>query len=160
MESLNLPTFSYRIRRTKEKDYIFDLCRKKYVRLTPEEWVRQHMIHYLVRDLNYPISLIKLELPIEYGRLCKRIDMLVSGRGDASPLMLIECKASNQKIYQTHFAQVAAYNLILRAPFITVSNGVQHFCFKIDIKNGTYSLLKKIPFFEDLVDHTAHASAK
>ena len=150
MNVIHFASFSKRIKQINNKDYIFDNTRKKYVRCRPEEWVRQRILEYLVQQLGYPRCLITLEENIKYGSLHKRIDILIRDRYRATPLMLIECKAPHYKINQKHFDQIAMYNTALKAPFITLTNGLHQVCFKMNQSNNQYNLLTKLPFFNDL----------
>lgn len=144
MHPLNLPTYKFRIKSTKNKYVIFDIVRKKYVSLTPEEWVRQHFIHFLIEEKNYPISLIAIEKQVIINNLMKRTDILVFNT-KGIPHIVIECKAPSIKISQDTFDQIARYNLKLNANFLIVSNGLEHFYCKMDFKNEAYIFLKTIP---------------
>lgn len=143
--------FSNNIVHKNNKPYVFDKLRKKYVRFTPEESVRQHMVYYLIDTLGYPRSLIRLEETIAYGDLYKRVDILIRDNIKAQPIMLIECKASYHKINQTHLDQLAMYNQTIQAPFIVLTNGLCQVCFAINREKHTYRLLTTIPFFTTLV---------
>lgn len=144
MQSLNLPTFKFKIKNTKNKYAIFDIIRKKYVSLTPEEWVRQHIIHYLIEEKNYPISLIAIEKKITINNLTKRTDILVyNTRG--LPDIIVECKAPSIKISQSTFDQISRYNLNLNANYLMVSNGLNHYYCKTDLKKEQLIFLNDIP---------------
>lgn len=147
MDKLNLPEFECKIEKLNDKLVIFDFIRKKYVVLTPEEWVRQHFVHFLVTRFHYPKSLIRLEGGLRYNTLARRSDIVVYDRR-AKPYMIIECKAASVNISQKVFKQVAAYNKTLGANFIVVTNGLVHFCCEIDHVNGNYQFLDAIPSFE------------
>ena len=149
MYRLNLPTFDMKIQRKDEKTYIFDFLRKKYVALTPEEWVRQHFTHYLVNDLNYPSGLLANEIQIRIGNTVKRCDTIVYGNS-LQALMIVEYKAPNVDISQRVFDQVSRYNMALHVDYLTVSNGLQHYCCKMDYENHTYKFLQQIPCFQEL----------
>lgn len=151
MNIVHFSSFIKKVKQIKNKDYVFDTVRKKYVCYKPEEWVRQYMVQYLIEKLGYPRCLITLEENIKYGSLYKRVDILIRSRGKATPLMLIECKASHYKINQKHLDQIAMYNTTLKAPFISLTNGSHHFCFKINRLNNHYILLDKIPFFSKII---------
>ena len=144
MEALNLPTYKFKIKSRENKLFIYDIVRKKYVSLTPEEWVRQHIIHYLINDKNYPISLIAIEKKLIINKLSKRTDILVfTSKG--TPNIIVECKAPSVKINQNSFDQIARYNLKLAANYLIVSNGLNHyFCF-MDIEKEQYVFLENIP---------------
>ena len=144
MQQLNLPTYKFRIKSTKNKYVIFDIIRKKYVSLTPEEWVRQHFIHYLIEEKNYPISLIAIEKKITINKLTKRPDIIVFNT-EGLPHIIVECKATSIKISQNVFDQIARYNLNLNANYLVVTNGLNHFFCKMDFENEKYVFLEGIP---------------
>lgn len=146
MQPLNLPTYKFRIKSNENKFSIFDIIRKKYVVLTPEEWVRQHMIHYLMEEKDYPLSLIAIEKKLTINKLTKRTDILVFNT-DGLPEIIVECKAPSVKITQASFDQIARYNLKLKANFLIVTNGLEHFYCKMDFKNEKYIFLENIPNF-------------
>lgn len=146
MQALNLPDFKCDLRRMAENTTIFDTIRKKHVILTPEEWVRQHFVNYLVNHLFYPKSLIKLEGGLSFNSLKKRSDILVYDR-EGKPFMLVECKASHIKIEQKVFVQASVYNKTIKAKYIVVSNGMQHFCCEIDQDSNSYEFLQEIPTY-------------
>lgn len=147
MEKLNLPEFPAKVKQVDGKVLIFDIIRKKHVQLTPEEWVRQNFINYLVNFLDYPKSLIKVESGLRYNRLLKRSDILVFNR-NAEPLLLVECKSPDSKISQNVVDQAAVYNRSLKARYILVTNGIRHLCWKIS--DGGNQLLEEIPRYDDL----------
>lgn len=147
MKKLNLPEFPAKVKQVDGKVMIFDIIRKKYVQLTPEEWVRQNFIYYLVNFLDYPKSLIKVESGLRYNRLLKRSDILIFNR-DVEPLLLVECKSSELKITQDVLDQAAVYNRSLNARYLLVTNGIQHLCWKISDDGN--QLLEKIPRYDDL----------
>jgi predicted type IV restriction endonuclease len=124
---LNLPTPNFSIRKDQGKVWIFDMIRKKYVVLTPEEWVRQHFVHYLINDLKYPRSLFRLEGALTYNSLPKRSDILIRDR-EGKPWMLVECKSPAIKLTQRAFNQIAVYNMTIGATFLAVTNGMVHYC--------------------------------
>jgi hypothetical protein len=144
MQPLNLPTYKFKIKSSENKLFIFDIIRKKYVVLTPEEWVRQHLIHYLIEEKNYPISLIAVEKKVTIHNLTKRTDILIFNNLGV-PNIIVECKAPSVKISQDAFDQIARYNLKLDANFLIVSNGLSHFYCKMDTKNECYVFLEDIP---------------
>ena len=129
---------------------IFDGIRRKYVALTPEEWVRQHLIHYLVAEKSYPASLMSVETPLKYDRMDKRSDVLVHNR-NGQPLMLVECKAPEVAITQKVFEQIAIYNLTIQAPYLMVTNGLQHYCLTAATNSSPACFLNEIPEYEDLL---------
>ena len=129
MNQLNLPAYKPSLRKDRGKVYIFDIIRKKYVVLTPEEWVRQHFINYLIQELNYPKSLFRIEGSLSYNKLQKRSDILIYNR-EGKPWMLIECKSPTIKLTQRAFNQVAVYNMTIGAQYIAVTNGMVHYCYE------------------------------
>ncbi|WP_456376233.1 type I restriction enzyme HsdR N-terminal domain-containing protein [Lutibacter sp.] len=144
MQPLNLPTYTFKIKSNENKYSIFDIVRKKYVSLTPEEWVRQHIIHYLIKEKNYPISLIAVEKQLTINNLIKRTDILVFNT-KGTPEIIVECKAPSIKITQHTFDQIARYNLKLNANYLIVSNGLEHFFCKMDFLKEEYVFLNSIP---------------
>lgn len=144
MQKLNLPNFNYKIKNSENKVLIFDNLRKKYLVLTPEEWVRQHFVHYLLNEKKYPASLIALEKQLTINQQKKRTDILVFNNL-GNPELIVECKAPSVKITQETFNQIARYNLKLKANYLIVTNGLQHFYCKMDFENETYIFLKDIP---------------
>jgi len=141
---IQFPKYDFRFRNEGANAFIFDTVRKKYVTLTPEEWVRQHWIRYLIEEIKYPRSLIAIELPLKLNTLAKRCDIVLYGR-NGSPQLIIECKSLNVKITQSVFDQIARYNLTLKVKFLIVSNGHEYFCCEIDFERGTYKFLESWP---------------
>ena len=144
MRDLNLPSYTFRTKNENGQDFIFDPIRKKFLVLTPEEWVRQNFIAFLISEYEYPRSLFKCEGGLTYNKLRKRSDILVFDRNGA-PFFLIECKAPEIPINQKVFQQVSVYNQTVKAPFIAVTNGLQHFICKIDFEKSSYEFLEEIP---------------
>jgi len=147
MQQLNLPTYKFRIKSTKNKYAIFDIIRKKYVILTPEEWVRQHIIHFLVEEKKYPLSLIGIEKKLTINKLTKRTDILVFNT-EGLPHIIVECKAPSVNITQNAFDQIARYNLKLNANYLIVSNGLEHYYCKMDFEKEAYVFLENIPAYK------------
>ena len=147
MQNLNLPTYPFKIKKIGEKYLIFDTIRKKDIILTPEEWVRQHFIQYLIHEKKYPQSLIAVEKEIKLNSLKKRFDILVFNRF-GKPDIIVECKAPQVKITQKTFDQIASYNLKIRANYLIVTNGIVHFYCKPDFKNKQYIFLKELPNYQ------------
>jgi hypothetical protein len=147
MQPLNLPTYPFKIKSSENKYFIFDIIRKKYVVLTPEEWVRQHFIHYLIEEKKYPISLIAVEKKVTVNKLTKRTDILVFNT-QGHPHIIVECKAPSINITQNTFDQIARYNLKLDATYLIVTNGLQHFYCFMDFKKEAYVFLEAIPEYE------------
>lgn len=148
MLRLNLPPYDCKL--SEDQTKIFDLIRKKFVECTREEWVRQHFINYLCKHLGYPSSLVKVEFTIQYNRLAKRPDIVVYDRS-AEPIVLVECKAPEVKINEEVFRQAAIYNKIVNAPYLVVTNGMEHFCAFQDYVQNKSQFLKEIPGFASIV---------
>lgn len=144
MQALNFPAYQFKLKSSENKQYIFDVIRKKYVVLTPEEWVRQHVLQYLINDLKYPKSIIAVERQLLVNGLRKRFDILIFNK-KGLPEIIIECKSPDIKINQQAFDQIARYNLELNAKFLMVSNGLVHYFCSLDHKNECYNFLKEIP---------------
>jgi len=137
----------FRFKNSENKVAIFDEIRKKFINLTPEEWVRQHVVHYLLQDKKYPKSYINVEKIIKINNLNKRYDIVVyQPNGDV--YLLIECKAPEVTINQQTFDQIARYNLVLNAKYLMVSNGLNHYFCQMDFENQKYIFLKELPEFE------------
>ena len=147
MQNLNLPAFDYPLKSNENKTLIFDIIRKKYVVLTPEEWVRQHFVNYLISVKNYPVSLIAIEKQIQLHKVTKRFDILIFSN-IGKPYILIECKATNVQIGQNTFDQIARYNSEIDAEFLIVTNGLDHFCCQMDFDSKKYIFLNSIPVFQ------------
>jgi hypothetical protein len=146
---LNFPTFEPSIKVGKGKFLIHDPIRKKFVILTPEEWVRQSLLNFLVLHRAYPKGLVSVEKLIVLNSKRLRYDAVVySSKGN--PLMLIECKAPTIKLGQEVFEQVAVYNFELKVPFFLITNGIDIYCCRVDILKGTVVLLPSIPFFAEM----------
>ncbi len=146
---LNLPPYDFLVREIDGKAMIFDPVRKKYVRLTPEEWVRQHVVQYLIRDRGVPPGLVAIEAAFTYARMPRRADVIVHDRS-GRPLLMVECKAPDVEIRQAAFDQVARYNTVVRAQYLMVTNGLVHYCCRIDHSAGTYHFLDALPRYEAL----------
>ena len=144
MQELNFPSYSFRLKASENKTLIFDIVRKKYVVLTPEEWVRQHVIHFLHTEKKYPISLMAIEKQLKINSLTKRTDIVVYNR-EGKPKIIIECKAPSVPISQGTFDQIARYNLQLESTFLMVTNGLDHYFCVMDHENTTYVFLKDLP---------------
>ncbi|UII23688.1 type I restriction enzyme HsdR N-terminal domain-containing protein [Fulvivirga ligni] len=147
MVTLNLPKFDCNIRKNEGKVEIFDVIRKKYIVLTPEEWVRQHIIHFLLNERGYPRSLFRVESGLKYNKRQKRSDVLVYNR-EARPFLIVECKAHDVKITQAGFDQVAVYSKQLDVDFLVVTNGINHFCCKLNRESSQMEFIDDIPFYE------------
>jgi len=147
MVVLNLPQAKLKIKSKENKQYIFDIIRKKDVVLTPEEWVRQHILHYLIEKKGYPKSIIAVEKQLIINTLKKRFDILIFNQ-KGQPEIIIECKAPKVKITQKTFDQIARYNLKLNANYLMVSNGLEHFNCKLDAVNERYVFLEDLPEYK------------
>lgn len=147
MQKLNLPSYTFKLKSNENKTLIFDNLRKKYMVLTPEEWVRQHFVQWLIQEKNYPVSLIAIEKQLVINNLKKRTDIVVFA-SDGHPNIIVECKASHIKITQDTFDQIARYNLKLDADYLIVTNGLQHFFCMLDKENETYVFLRDIPQYQ------------
>ncbi len=147
---LNFPTYAIPTKTdAKGKIYIYDIIRKKHLVLTPEEWVRQHLVWFLIKARNYPKSLIALEMGLKVNGLAKRSDIVVYNK-QGKPRLLVECKAASIKISQDVFNQAARYNLTLKVPYLMVTNGLQHYCCKIDLAKKQVAYLPDIPYYHEL----------
>ena len=151
MRTLNLPLYDVRFKTKGTRTLIFDHIRKKYVALTPEEWVRQHIINYLVTEKSYPASLISVEMPLKYAGLHKRSDLIVCDR-NGLPLMIIECKAPEVTITEKVFEQIAIYNLAIQASYFMVTNGLQHYCLIAATEDSPARFLNEIPEYGELIN--------
>ena len=144
MQQLNFPTYNFRFKNSENKVSIFDEIRKKFIILTPEEWVRQHVVRFLLEDKKYPKSLINVEKVLIVNGLRKRYDVVVFNP-DGSIFVLVECKAPEIKTAQATFDQIARYNLALKAQFLMVTNGHNHYFCQMDFENEKYDFLKELP---------------
>lgn len=149
MYRLNLPPYPIKITERGEKCQIFDFLRRKYVTLTPEEWVRQHFVHYLVDHKGYPKALLANETELRVGEKRLRCDTLLYNR-ELKPRMIIEYKAPTIKIQQKTFDQISVYNLLLRVDYLVVSNGLQHYCCQMDYAHQSYQFLEALPDYDSL----------
>lgn len=144
MEKLNLPKYKFNIKTKEQKKYIYDQIRKKFVLLTPEEWVRQNFVTYLIYEKGFSPNLMSLEMGFQLYQVKYRADIVVFNRkGDAS--MIVECKAPGIQISQEHFDQITRYNYELKVSYLIVTNGREHYCAFVDYSNTTYYFLKSIP---------------
>ena len=146
LAELNLPDFDKKLIKQEGKYFVYDAIRKKNIVLTPEEWVRQHFVHFLINHHDYSRNYIKVEKQIKVNDRLKRFDILVYNK-DAIPFLLVECKAPSVKITQATFSQIATYNMKLKVPYLIVTNGITHFICKINFENNSYEYLQEIPEF-------------
>lgn len=144
--ALNLPPHPFKLHRKENVVFIFDELRKKDLVLTPEEWVRQHFVQFLILHKKYPKTLIKLEGGLKLNRLQKRTDILIFDKTGQAQI-LVECKATSVKISQDVFDQAARYNMVHKVKYLVISNGLQHFCCVMDYESQTYSFLEELPIY-------------
>jgi len=147
MQQLNFPSFSFRFKNSENKVSIFDAIRKKFIILTPEEWVRQHVVQYLMTEKNYPQSLLNVEKVLQVNGLRKRYDIVVYN-SDGTIHILIECKAPEVTISQNTFDQIAQYNMTLQSNYLMVTNGLNHYFCQMDNENEKYQFLTELPNYQ------------
>lgn len=146
---LNLPAYDAKIVTKNGKNTIFDVIRRRYVALTPEEWVRQHFVHFLLACKGYPQALLANEVQVQLNGTKKRCDTVLYRR-DLTARMIVEYKAPDIEITQKVFDQITRYNMVLRVDYLIVSNGISHYCCRIDYANNTYAFLPDIPDYGEL----------
>ena len=144
LPKINLPNARLKIKLVEDTTQVFDEVRKKYFKLTPEEWVRQNFIHYLKKEKRYPFGLMGVEKMVKYNSLKTRADIVIYNR-EGMPSVIVECKAPNVKITQDAFNQIAKYNYKLRVKYLVVTNGLQYFCCEMDYENNKITFLEEIP---------------
>lgn len=149
MQNLNFPKYDFKLKKSNNSIQIFDTIRRKWVALTPEEWVRQHMIQYLISEKQYPQSLFSVEMPITVNQTAKRCDIVLFNH-EAKPLVIVECKAPSVELTQKTFDQAAVYNLTLLTHYLLITNGINHYFCMVDFENKKYSFMKDIPSFNEL----------
>lgn len=149
MIRLNLPSYEIKLSGSPGSPLIFDGLRRKYVALTPEEWVRQHFVHFLTEHRGYPAALMANEVSLKVGEKQLRADSVLYAK-DLRPRMIVEYKAPGIAITQRVFDQISVYNMLLHVDYLVVSNGLNHYCCRMDYENGTYAFLPDIPQYEDL----------
>ena len=147
MQQLQFPTYSFRFKNSENKVAIFDEIRKKFIIITPEEWVRQHVVQFLLQDKKYPKSHINVEKLLKINDLNKRYDVVVYNP-DGSIFILVECKAPEIKISQHTFDQIARYNMTLNAEYLMVTNGLNHYFCKMDYEKEQYDFLSELPDYK------------
>lgn len=150
MSGLNLPPFKIQTQKTEEHTDIYDSLRKRYVRLTPEEWVRQHFTHYLIEHKNYPSALLANEVTIQVNGTSRRCDSILYHKTGGKPRVIIEYKSPTIPITQAVFQQIYSYNSVLHADYLIVSNGITHYCCYINYTDRSIHYLKEIPKYSDL----------
>ena len=150
MLELNLPPFDKKITKKDNKAFILDIIRRQYVALTPEEWVRQHFVHFLIKQKDYPQSLMANEVQLKLNGMSRRCDTVVYDR-TLRARVIIEYKAPTVNITQKVFDQICRYNMILQVDYLIVSNGIAHYCCKIDYATRSYSFMKEIPSYAEVI---------
>ncbi len=148
MQKLNFPDYEFRFKSNENKRLIFDVIRKKFLVLTPEEWVRQHVLQHLISKKNYPTSHINVEKQLKLHNTTKRYDIVVYNN-DGSIRLIVECKAPSVRITQDTFDQIARYNLVLNSGYLMVTNGMDHYFCRMDEANEQYIFLKDIPNYKE-----------
>lgn len=146
MQQLNFNSYDFRFRNTEGRISIFDEIRKKFIILTPEEWVRQNVVQYLLQEKKYPKSYINVEKVIKINGLIKRYDVVVF-QPNGKLFLLVECKSTDIAINQTTFDQIARYNMVLESEYLMVTNGINHYFCQMDYQNEKYNFLKELPAF-------------
>ncbi len=149
LTKLNLPKFDPKLTMRGIEQLIFDVVRRKYIVLTAEEWVRQHFLNYLIKHKAYPIGLIRVEQQVLVSSIPQRADIVVYSR-KGQPIMVVECKAPGVELSNSTFAQAARYNISLGANYLVITNGMDHFCCKVNLESNSYLFLNEIPVFDDL----------
>ena len=152
LKSLNLPEYSFKFKKDGDAPQIFDEIRKKYVALTPEEWVRQHFLMYLVKEKKFPSSLLLVEASLRYNGMSRRADIVAYDQ-QGKPLLVVECKAPSVEINQQTFDQVARYNMVLDVSYLVVTNGMKHYCCLLEHGEKSYHFLEEIPDFKEIKNH-------
>lgn len=150
MTNLNLPPVNLKLSLENGKRMIYDILRKKNIQATPEEWVRQHFVHFLINEKSYPSSLMANEVLLNLNGMDRRCDTVIYDR-NLIPKLIVEYKAPHIAIDQKVFDQICRYNFVLRVGYLIVSNGIQHYCCKIDYENKTYSFIENIPMYDELL---------
>jgi len=144
-DALNFPNYTFQFQESPRKKMIFDVVRKKYIILTPEEWVRQHVVHHLLYDKGYPASLLAIETGIKFQGMIRRCDVVAYKEN--KPFLLIECKAPSVALSKDIIAQIARYQSVLKVPYLFISNGLQHLCLRIN-EAGRIEICENIPDYQ------------
>ncbi len=145
-DALNFPNYQFQFQESPRKKMIFDVVRKKYLVLTPEEWVRQHVVHYLLYDKGYPASLLAIEAGIKFQGMIRRCDLVAYKA--SQPFLLIECKASSVALTKEVIAQIARYQSVLKVPYLFITNGLQHICLRRN-DTGRIEICEEIPVYQE-----------
>ena len=151
MQPLNLPPFEANIKKQNGMVKILDLLRQKFVVLTPEEWVRQHFVHFLIEQKGYSKTLMANEVAVTLNGMSRRCDTVVYRQEGMKPLMIVEYKRPDVEITQRVFEQICRYNMVLEVEWLVVSNGLKHYCCQVDIKNGGYAFMEDIPSYGEIL---------
>ena len=149
-DHLNLPSYDIKTRNTDGMLQIFDILRKRYVKLTPEEWVRQHFVHFLKDCHGYPAALMANEVAVSLNGMSRRCDTVVYSRDGLKPLMIVEYKAPEINISQKVFNQICRYNMVLEVEYLIVSNGLKHYCCRVNPRDGSYQFMPNVPSYEEM----------
>lgn len=149
MHQLNLPLFQFRTKVIDDIRYIFDSSRRKYVKLTPEEWVRQNFTEYLISQKQFPRGRLAQEISIQLNGMKRRVDTVIYD-SEGRPFVLVEYKAPTVKITQETFNQITRYNIVMKVPYLIVSNGLHHYCCQIDYQQNRVKFLPQIPNYNEL----------
>ena len=147
---LNLPSYSFNVKaKPNGNKVIFDVLRRRFVSLTPEEWVRQHFVRFLIEEKGFPAALMANEVSLTQNGIKRRCDTLVAD-ATGNPLVIVEYKAPHVEISQDTFDQIVRYNMVLRARYLIVSNGLNHYCCRINYEDDSYAFLTEIPIYSDI----------
>ncbi|HEY8403618.1 MAG TPA: type I restriction enzyme HsdR N-terminal domain-containing protein [Flavobacteriales bacterium] len=144
MQQLNFPVLQSQLRHKNNVAEVWDIVRKKWILLTPEEWVRQHLIQYLHTEKGFSIGLMAVEKAIQFNGMMRRYDLVLYNQ-QSQPVLLAECKAPDIRITQQVFDQAARYNLVMKVPYLLITNGLEHYCSRIDFENSSFEFLREIP---------------
>ncbi len=147
MQILNLPEYDLKLKEVSGRTLVFDPFRSKYVILTPEELVRQRFALFLIKARRFPGTLMATEYSLKLNRMSKRCDILAFNR-EGKPVALVECKSPDVKISQEVFDQISRYNVVFRVSYLMVTNGMKHYCCKVDFLTGSVEFLPDIPFYD------------
>lgn len=149
MEELNFPKYKFNINKGPKGWLIFDKVRRKNIVLTPEEWVRQHLVEFLISEKYVPPTLMRMEMPLTVHQLSRRPDLVVYN-SFGEPVIIAECKAPNIKISQNVFEQIAQYNLKLKVPYLMVTNGLTHYYCFADFNTKSIKFIPELPSYHEL----------
>lgn len=149
MFQINLPAFDIKVSRRNGKTFVFDILRQRYITLTPEEWVRQHFVNFLIHHRGFPQQLLANEIELHLNGMSRRCDTVLY-RKDLTPRLIVEYKSPKIPITQKVFDQISRYNQVLHVDYLIISNGMEHYCCRMDYERLSYSFLRDIPFYTDL----------